>query len=185
MHNKKAKFGEKKINCRGQKFTLCWRNWGPLCLGSTKRGHFNAQETVNFKLLIRQPRLPGNKVKHISKGTDGSYPSVDRCRTGTIVNKECTLFDKAQYYEKQVRTAIFGLGWFIATLVGMEDGIFGFKATFRFRQRRTFWTTMYLSWWSFSFMRWPNPKMPSTELWEAMDAMERLFQHYIMYRLSI
>ena len=95
---------------------------GHLWFGSTK-GAFMLKKDGKFNYYYGKRWLPSNKVQHITKGTDGSTLILTDAGLGQIVFEEMTLFDKAQYYEKQMRKRHIRLG-FNATLVDMDNGNF-------------------------------------------------------------
>jgi len=166
--------GEKKIKLPWTEITYVEEIEGHLWFGSTK-GAFMLKEDGKFNYYYGKRWLPGNKVKHISKGTDGSILVLTDAGLGQIVNKEMTLFDKAQYYEKQVRNRHIRLG-FNATLVGMEDGNFD-SGRLSDSDNDGLWTTMYLAGEVFRYevTKSEDALQNCREAMDAMDAMERLF----------
>jgi len=142
-----------------------------LWFGSTK-GAFILKEDGKFGYYYGQRWLPGNNVKHISKGTDGSILILTDKGLGQIIFEEMTLHDKAQYYEKQVRNRHIRLG-FNATLTDMENGNFD-TGRLSDSDNDGLWTTMYLAGQVFRYAVTQSEEALQN-CREAMDAMERLF----------
>src|SRR5690606_32154099 len=65
--------------------------------------------------------LPGERVIDIAEGNDGTVLILTDEGLAKIVFEHMTLYEKAMYYEKQVRHRHIRYG-FNATLVGMEKG---------------------------------------------------------------
>lgn len=65
--------------------------------------------------------LPSNHVKQISKGYDGFVLVLTDAGLGQLVFEKMTLFDKANYYEQQVRNRHIRLG-LNASLDDMDNG---------------------------------------------------------------
>lgn len=142
-----------------------------LWFGSTK-GAFMLREDGKFNYYYGKRWLPSNHVKHISKGTDNSVLILTDSGLGKIVFEEMTLFDKAQYYEKQVRNRHIRLG-FNATLVGLENGNID-TGRLSDSDNDGLWTTMYLAGQAFRYaVTESEDALRNCE--EAMVAMERLF----------
>ncbi|RTE52480.1 hypothetical protein EHW67_15520 [Arenibacter aquaticus] len=142
-----------------------------LWFGSTK-GAFKLKKDGKFDYYYGQRWLPGNNVKHISKGTDGSILILTDKGLGRIIFEEMTLHDKAQYYEKQVRNRHIRLG-FNATLVDMENGNFD-TGRLSDSDNDGLWTTMYLAGQVFRYTVTQSEEALQN-CRESMDAMERLF----------
>jgi len=145
---------------------------GHLWFGSTQ-GAFKLREDGKFDYYYGKRWLPGNAVKHISKGTDGSVLLLTNGGLGQIVFEEMTLFDKAQYYEKQVRNRHIRLG-FNAHLVDMDEGNFD-TGRLSDSDNDGLWTTMYLAGQVFRYAV-TNSDEALQNCMEAMEAMERLFR---------
>lgn len=144
---------------------------GQLWFGSTE-GAFKLRDDGKFDYYYGKRWLPGNLVKHISKGTDGSVLILTDAGLGQIVFEEMTLFDKAQYYDKQMRNRHIRLG-FNATLVDMDAGNFD-TGRLSDSDNDGLWTTMYLAG---EVFRYAVTKSEDAlqNCRESMDAMERLF----------
>ncbi|SMG27391.1 ligand-binding sensor domain-containing protein [Arenibacter troitsensis] len=144
---------------------------GNLWFGSTK-GAFKLKEDGKFSYYYGKRWMPSNNVKHISKGTDGSILILTDTGLGQIVFEEMTLYDKALYYEKQVRDRHIRLG-FNATLVDMDNGNFD-TGRLSDSDNDGLWTTMYLAGQVFRYSV-TKSEDALQNCREAMDAMERLF----------
>lgn len=144
---------------------------GQLWFGSTE-GAFKLREDGKFDYYYGKRWLPGNLVKHISKGTDGSVLILTGAGLGQIVFEKMTLFEKAQYYGKQMRNRHIRLG-FNATLVDMDNGNFD-SGRLSDSDNDGLWTTMYLAG---EVFRYAVTKSEDAlqNCKESMDAMERLF----------
>jgi len=144
---------------------------GQLWFGSTE-GAFKLREDGKFDYYYGKRWLPSNRVEHISKGTDGSVLILTDAGLGQIVFKKMTLFDKAQYYEKQVRNRHIRLG-FNAGLVAMDAGNFD-TGRLTDSDNDGLWTTMYLAGQVFRYAVTQSDEALQNCM-ESMDAMERLF----------
>ena len=142
-----------------------------LWFGSTK-GAFMLKKDGKFNYYYGKRWLPSNHVKHISKGTDGSVLILTDAGVGQIVFEEMTLFDKAQYYEKQMRKRHVRLG-FNATLVDMDNGNID-SGRLSDSDNDGLWTTMYLAGQVFRYSVTKSEDALQNCM-ESMDAMERLF----------
>lgn len=144
---------------------------GQLWFGSTK-GAFVLKKDGTFNYYYGKRWLPSNRVEHISKGTDGSILILTDAGIGQIVFEEMTLFDKAQYYEKQVRNRHIRLG-FNSTLTGLDDGNID-SGRLSDSDNDGLWTTMYLAGEVFRYAVTKSDEALQNCM-ESMDAMERLF----------
>lgn len=144
---------------------------GQLWFGSTE-GAFKRRDDGKFDYYYGKRWLPGNVVKHISAGTDGSVLITTEAGIGQIVFEEMTLFDKAQYYEKQVRDRHIRLG-FNATLVDLDHGNID-SGRLSDSDNDGLWTTMYLAGQIFRYQV-TQSDVALQNCYEAMDAMEKLF----------
>lgn len=144
---------------------------GDLWFGSAQ-GAFKLRKDGKFDYYYGKRWLPGNKVVHISKGTDGSILVVTDAGLGQIVFKEMTLFDKAQYYDKQVRNRHIRLG-FNASLTDLERGNID-SGRLTDSDNDGLWTTMYLAGEIFRYAVTQSEEALQN-CRESMEAMERLF----------
>ncbi|WP_339840027.1 hypothetical protein [uncultured Maribacter sp.] len=144
---------------------------GQLWFGSTK-GAFKLREDGKYDYYFGKRWLPSNHVKHISKGIDGSILILTEAGLGQIIFKEMTLFDKAMYYESQVRNRHIRLG-FNANLVDLDDGNID-SGRLSDSDNDGLWTTMYLAGEVFRYAVTKSDDALQNCI-ESMDAMERLF----------
>ena len=144
---------------------------GQLWFGSTK-GAFMLKKDGKFNYYYGKRWLPSNLVQHISKGTDGSVLILTDAGVGQIVFDEMTLFDKAQYYEKQMRLRHIRHG-FNATLVDLDNGNID-SGRLSDSDNDGLWTTMYLAGQVFRYAVTKSDDALQNCM-ESMDAMERLF----------
>ncbi|MDX1364024.1 MAG: hypothetical protein R3243_07390 [Arenibacter latericius] len=144
---------------------------GNLWFGSTK-GAFMLKDDGKFNYYYGKRWLPGNIVHNISKANDGSILVLTDAGLGQIVFEEMTLFDKAQYYEKQVRHRHIRLG-FNSTLVDLDNGNID-SGRLSDSDNDGLWTTMYLAGQAFRYSVTKSETALQNCI-EAMDAMERLF----------
>lgn len=144
---------------------------GNLWFGSTK-GAFMLKDDGKFNYYYGERWLPGNQVIHISKAKDNSVLVLTDAGLGQIVFEEMTLYDKAMYYEKQVRDRHIRLG-FNAGLVDMEKGNIN-SGRLSDSDNDGLWTTMYLAGEVFRYAT-TGSEDALFIINDAMDAMERLF----------
>ena len=163
--------GDKKIKLPWTEINYVEEIDGNLWFGSTK-GAFMLKDDGKFNYYYGKRWMPSNNVKHISKGTDGSILILTETGLGQIVFEEMTLYDKAQFYEKQVRNRHIRLG-FNATLVDMDNGNFD-TGRLSDSDNDGLWTTMYLAGQVFRY-EVTKSEDALQNCTEAMDAMERLF----------
>ncbi|MDN5213487.1 hypothetical protein QQ020_15560 [Fulvivirgaceae bacterium BMA12] len=144
---------------------------GALWFGSTK-GAFMLKENNKFNYYNGERWLPGNHVKHISKGSGRSVLILTEAGLGKIVFKEMTLHDKAMYYEKQVRDRHIRNG-FNASLSAMEKGNID-SGRLRDSDNDGLWTSMYLAGQVFRYAVTQSEEALQN-CRESLDAMERLY----------
>ncbi len=142
-----------------------------LWFGSSE-GAFKLRKDGKFDYYYGNRWLPSNKVKHISQGTDGSVLILTDAGLGQIVFKNMTLYDKAQYFEKQVRDRHIRLG-FNATLVDLDNGNVD-SGRLSDSDNDGLWTTMYLAGEAFRYAVTKSDEALQN-CRESMEAMERLF----------
>ncbi len=144
---------------------------GNLWFGSTK-GAFMLKDDGKFNYYNGERWLPDNVVKHISKGSDNSVFILTESGLGKIVFKEMTLYDKAIYYEKQVRKRHIRNG-FNASFDNMEKGNVD-SGRLSDSDNDGLWTSMYIAG---EIYRYSVTKSDEAlqNCRESLDAMERLF----------
>ncbi len=144
---------------------------GNLWFGSTK-GAFMLKADGKFNYYYGERWLPSNLVIDITQGYDNSVLVLTDAGLGQIVFEEMTLYDKAMYYESQVRDRHIRLG-FNASLVNMEKGNVN-SGRLSDSDNDGLWTSMYLGG---EIFRYAVTKSPDAlqNCKEALDAMERLY----------
>ncbi|MBU6168137.1 MAG: hypothetical protein KGQ86_03795 [Bacteroidetes bacterium] len=139
--------------------------------GSTN-GAFATRKDGKFDYFQGERWLPGNLVKSINPGPDNSVLIVTNAGLGQIGFKLMTLYEKAQFFQDQVRKRHIRNG-FNASLVGMEKGNLnsGFLAD---SDNDGLWTSMYFG---AEIFRYAVTKDADAleNIRECLDAMERLY----------
>lgn len=139
--------------------------------GSTN-GAFALRSDGKFDYYNGERWLPSNTVVHIAEGPKKSVLVLTTAGLGQICFKEMTLYDKAMYYEEQVRSRHIRNG-FNASLDNMEKGNIasGYLAD---SDNDGLWTSMYLGG---EIYRYAVTKDQDAlkNCREALDAMERLY----------
>src|SRR6185437_2058635 len=87
----------------------------------TANGAFMLQADGKYKYYASRRWIPANNVKDIAEGSNGSVLILTDKGLGEIHFEPLTLYEKAVYFEKQVRQRHIRLG-FNATISGMKDG---------------------------------------------------------------
>lgn len=138
----------------------------------TTNGAFALRADGKFDYYNGERWLPSNSVVHISEGSKKSVLVLTTAGLGQICFKEMTLYDKAMYYEEQVRSRHIRNG-FNASLDNMEKGNIasGYLAD---SDNDGLWTSMYLGG---EIYRYAVTKDQDAlkNCREALDAMERLY----------
>jgi hypothetical protein len=144
---------------------------GKLWFGSTK-GAFMRRDDGKFNYYYGERWLPGNNVVQISGAYDNSVLILTDEGLGQIVFKEMTLYDKAMYFDAQVRDRHIRLG-FNAGLVNMEKGNVN-SGRLVDSDNDGLWTSMYLAGEIFRYAVTKSPEALQN-CRESLDAMERLY----------
>lgn len=144
---------------------------GNLWFGSSK-GAFMLKPDGNFDYYFGERWLPGNQVKHISPGTDGSVLILTDQGLGKIIFEEMTLYEKAMYFEKQVRDRHIRHG-FNSGLTAMEKGNVN-SGRLKDSDNDGLWTSMYLAGQVFRYAVTGSAEALQN-CRESLDAMERLY----------
>jgi hypothetical protein len=138
----------------------------------TKNGAFAKRTDGKFDYYNGERWLPSNNIIHISDGPDGSVLLLTDAGLGQICFKNMTLADKADMFDKQVRSRHIRNG-FNASLNNMEKGNVstGYLGD---SDNDGLWTTMYMGG---EIFRYANTKSPEAlkNCRESLDAMERLY----------
>ena len=144
---------------------------GALWFGTTK-GAFKLKEDGKFDYYYGERWIPSNTVISISEATDGSVLILTDEGLGQIVFEEMTLYDKAMFFEKQVRDRHIRLG-FNASLDDMEKGNVD-SGRLSDSDNDGLWTAMYLGGEIFRYAV-TGSEDALQNCRESLDAMERLY----------
>ena len=136
--------------------------WGAMQLG--KDGKFNYYASKRW--------IPSDTVISIAKGPDNSVLVLTTKGLGQIYFKEMSLYEKAMFFEKQVRDRHIRLG-FNATVSGMKDGDVT-TGSMEDSDNDGLWTTMYLAGETFRYAVTKSPDALQN-VRESLDAIERLY----------
>ena len=144
---------------------------GQVWFGST-RGAFMLNENGKFKYYASKRWIPSDTITDIAKGPENSVLILTDKGLGKICRKEMTLYDKALFYDKQVRSRHIRNG-FNASVVGMVDGdvTTGYMPT---SDNDGLWTTMYLAGEVFRYSVTKSEEALQN-IRESLDALERLY----------
>lgn len=144
---------------------------GNLWLGS-ERGAFMLKEEGGFNYYYGERWLPGEEVMDIAEGSDDTVLILTEGGMAKILFENMTLYDKAMFYEKQVRQRHMRYG-FNSTLVGMEKGNFD-TGRLGDSDNDGLWTAMYLGGEAFRYAVEPSEEVLQN-IRESLAAMERLY----------
>jgi hypothetical protein len=138
----------------------------------TKNGAFAKYGDGKFDYYNGERWLPSNNVVDINKGPENSVLILTDAGLGQICFKKMTLAEKAEMFDKQVRSRHIRNG-FNASLDNMEKGNIstGYLAD---SDNDGLWTSMYLGG---EIFRYASTKSPEAlqNCRESLDAMERLY----------
>lgn len=144
---------------------------GNLWFGSTQ-GAFMLRSDGKYNYYYGERWLPGNEVKHIARGREGSVLILTNGGLGEIHFQSMTLHEKAMYFEKQVRERHLRFG-FNASLESMEKGNVD-TGTLSDSDNDGLWTSMYLGGEVFRYAVTQSEEALQN-CRESLDAMERLY----------
>ena len=144
---------------------------GRLWFGSTW-GAMQLRKDGKFDYYASKRWIPSDTVIGIAKGPDSSVLVLTKKGLGQIFFKEMTLYDKAMFYEKQVRDRHLRLG-FNATVVNMTDGDVT-TGSMEDSDNDGLWTSMYLAGETFRYAVTKSSDALKN-VGESLDAMERLY----------
>lgn len=144
---------------------------GQFWFGSSA-GAFALQPDGKFDYYNGERWLPGNAVTHIAPGPGRSVLILTTNGLARLETKMMTLYEKARFYEDQVRTRHIRNG-FNASLDGLTKGDLatGFLSD---SDNDGLWTSMYLGGEIFRYAVTKDPDALQN-CRESMDAMERLY----------
>ena len=138
----------------------------------TKNGAFAKRADGKFDYYNGERWLPSNNVVDINNGPENSVLILTDAGLGQICFKKMTLAEKADMFDKQVRSRHIRNG-FNASLDNMEKGNIstGYLAD---SDNDGLWTSMYLGG---EIFRYASTKSPEAlqNCRESLDAMERLY----------
>jgi len=139
--------------------------------GST-RGAFMLRNDGRFNYYASERWLPSDPVLDIAGGPENSVLILTDKGLAKICFKEMTLYEKAMFFEKQVRERHIRHG-FNATVTGMEKGD---VTTGRLADSDNdgLWTSMYLAGQAFRYAV-TREEEALQNIRESLDAMERLY----------
>ena len=144
---------------------------GNTWIGS-ERGAYMLKDASGVNYYYGARWLPGERVIDIAEGNDGTVLILTDEGLAKIVFEHMTLYEKAMYYEKQVRHRHIRYG-FNATLVGMEKGNVN-SGRLGDSDNDGLWTAMYLGGQAFRYAVEPSEEALQN-IRESMAAMERLY----------
>ncbi|QGY47299.1 hypothetical protein GM418_27625 [Maribellus comscasis] len=144
---------------------------GETWFGSTQ-GAFKLEKNDKFSYYASKRWLPSDNVIDISKGPENSVLILTDAGLAKICRKEMTLFDKAMFFEKQVRERHIRNG-FNATVSGMTEGDVT-SGSMETSDNDGLWTSMYLAGEVFRYVV-TKSEDALQNIRESLDAMERLY----------
>jgi hypothetical protein len=144
---------------------------GRIWFGSTW-GAMMLREDGKFSYYASERWIPSDTVMNIAKGPDNSVLVLTNRGLGKICFKEMTLYDKAMFYEKQVRERHIRTG-FNATLSSMTKGDVT-TGSMEDSDNDGLWTSMYLAGETFRYAVTKSDEALQN-VRESLDAMERLY----------
>jgi hypothetical protein len=144
---------------------------GNIWFGSTW-GAFMLRRDGKFNYYASQRWLPSDHVIDIAKGPENSVLVLTDKGLGKICFQEMTLYDKAMFFEKQVRERHIRTG-FNATVSGMKDGDVT-TGSLEDSDNDGLWTSMYLAGETFRYAVTKSDEALQN-VRESLDAMERLY----------
>lgn len=144
---------------------------GKTWFGSAK-GAFRLRDDGKYDYYASRRWLPSDKVADIAPGPGGSALILTDKGLGEIHFSNITLYDKAMFYEQQVRDRHIRLG-FNATLASIKDGDIS-TGSVEDSDNDGLWTSMYLGAEAFRYVVTHSPEALQN-CRESLDAMERLY----------
>jgi hypothetical protein len=144
---------------------------GTLWFGSTW-GAMQLRKDGKFNYYASKRWIPSDTVISIAKGPENSVLVLTTKGLGQIYFKEMTLYEKALFFEKQVRDRHIRLG-FNATVSNMKDGDMT-TGSMEDSDNDGLWTTMYLAGETFRYAVTKSP-YALENVRESLDAIERLY----------
>lgn len=144
---------------------------GKLWFGSTW-GAMKLREDGKFDYYASKRWIPSDTVISIAKGPENSVLILTNSGVGKICFEEMTLYDKAMFFEKQVRERHIRTG-FNATVSSMVKGDVT-TGSMEDSDNDGLWTSMYLAGETFRYAVTKSDEALQN-VGESLDAMERLY----------
>jgi hypothetical protein len=151
--------------------TVIRRIHGKTWFGST-HGAYVLREDSRFDYFASRRWLPSDKVVDIAAGPDNTVLILTDRGLGELHFDPMTLYDKALFFEKQVRDRHIRLG-FNSTLERMKNGDLA-TGSVEDSDNDGLWTSMYLGAEAFRYAATHSPEA-LRNCHESLDAMERLY----------
>ena len=144
---------------------------GKIWFGSTW-GAMMLREDGKFNYYDSKRWIPSDTIVSIAKGPEGSVLILTTKGLAKINFNAMTLYDKAMFYEKQVRERHIRLG-FNANISGMTDGDIT-TGSVENSDNDGLWTSMYLAGETFRYAVTKSDEALEN-IRESLDAIERLY----------
>ncbi len=144
---------------------------GKIWFGSTL-GAMMLREDGKFNYYDSKRWVPSDSIVDISKGPENSVLILASNGLAKISFDSMTLYEKAMFYEKQVRDRHIRVG-FNATISGMTDGDYT-SGSLENSDNDGLWTSMYLAGETFRYAV-TKSKEALQNVRESLDALERLY----------
>jgi hypothetical protein len=144
---------------------------GKIWFGSTW-GAMKLRDDGKFDYYASERWLPSDTVVSIAKGPENSVLVLTSKGLGKICFEKMTLYDKAMFFEKQVRERHIRTG-FNATVSSMEKGDVT-TGSMEDSDNDGLWTSMYLAGETFRYAVTKSDEALQN-VRESLDAMERLY----------
>jgi len=144
---------------------------GNIWFGSTL-GAMMLRNDGKFNYYASERWIPSDTVVHISKGPENSVLILTNKGLGKICFEDMTLYEKAMFFEKQVRDRHIRTG-FNATVSSMVNGDVT-SGSMEDSDNDGLWTSMYLAGETFRYAVTKSDEALQN-IRESLDAMERLY----------
>ena len=144
---------------------------GHIWFGSTW-GAMMLREDGKFNYYASERWIPSDTIVNIAKGPENSVLVLTNRGMGKICFSNMSLYDKAMFYEKQVRDRHIRVG-FNATVSGMTNGDIT-TGSLENSDNDGLWTSMYLAGETFRYAVTKSGEALQN-VRESLDAMERLY----------
>jgi len=144
---------------------------GKIWFGST-HGAMMLRDDGKFNYYASQRWIPSDTIIHLAKGPGNSVLVLTSNGLGQIFFKEMTLYEKAMFFENQVRRRHIRTG-FNATVSGMKDGDVT-TGSMEDSDNDGLWTSMYLAAEAFRYAV-TRSEEALQNVGESLEAMERLY----------